>query len=112
MRIFLAGATGAIGRRLVHPTGVYNIVDDDPALVRDWIPSFCQAVGAPKPLRVPAWLARLVAGTYGVLTMTSAEGASNERAKQQLGWTPRYPSWREGFRTALNSDNPESATKS
>lgn len=100
--IHIDDAARATVAALAGPAGVYNIVDDDPAPVSDWIPSFCHAVGAPKPLRVPAWLARLAAGSYGVLTMTSAEGASNARAKQQLGWTPRYPSWREGFRTALN----------
>jgi nucleoside-diphosphate-sugar epimerase len=81
--------------------GVYNIVDDEPALVREWIPAFCQAVGARRPWRAPAFLARLAAGEYGVFTMTKVEGASNERAKQQLGWTPGYASWREGFRTGL-----------
>jgi nucleoside-diphosphate-sugar epimerase len=76
---------------------VYNIVDDDPAPVAEWLPSFAAAVGAPRPWRVPAWLARLLAGSYGVQTMTSAQGASNARARQALGWTPRYASWRDGF---------------
>jgi 2-alkyl-3-oxoalkanoate reductase len=81
--------------------GVYNIVDDDPAPVREWIPAFNAAVGAPRPMRVPAFLARLLAGSYGVLVMTRAEGASNVRAKQQLGWAPEHRTWREGFRAGL-----------
>ncbi len=59
------------------------------------------ALGAPRPMRVPAFLARLAAGEYGVATMTRAQGASNERARRELGWAPKHPSWREGFRTAL-----------
>jgi 2-alkyl-3-oxoalkanoate reductase len=81
--------------------GVYNIVDDDPAPVREWIPALAAAVNAPKPLRVPASLARLAAGEYGVLVMVRGQGASNALAKRELGWQPTYSSWREGFRTAL-----------
>jgi nucleoside-diphosphate-sugar epimerase len=83
------------------PSGAYNVVDDDPAPVSDWLPAFAAALGAPKPLRAPALLARLAAGSYGVMVMTSAQGASNELAKAELGWAPAYPSWREGFRSAL-----------
>ncbi len=79
----------------------YNIVDDDPAPVAEWVPALAAAVGAKPPLRVPAWLARPLAGRYGVTVMTQQQGASNERAKRELGWTPADPSWREGFRTAL-----------
>ncbi len=81
--------------------GAYNIVDDDPAPVVQWLPALAEALGARKPRRVPAWLARLAAGSYGVSLMTEAQGASNERAKRELGWTPAFSSWREGFRTAL-----------
>jgi 2-alkyl-3-oxoalkanoate reductase len=81
--------------------GAYNIVDDEPALVSEWLPALASALGAPRPRRVPALLARPVAGAYGVMTMTRAQGASNELAKRELGWTPKYPSWREGFRVAL-----------
>jgi nucleoside-diphosphate-sugar epimerase len=81
--------------------GVYNVVDDEPAPAREWIAALADALGAKPPLRVPAWLARPLAGEYGLLTMMRAQGASNERAKAKLGWSPRHVSWREGFRTAL-----------
>jgi 2-alkyl-3-oxoalkanoate reductase len=81
--------------------GAYNVVDDEPARVSEWLPAFAAALGAPKPLRAPALLARLAAGSYGVAVMTSAQGASNELAKAELGWAPAYSSWREGFSTAL-----------
>ncbi|HEY1450999.1 MAG TPA: NAD(P)-dependent oxidoreductase [Solirubrobacteraceae bacterium] len=81
--------------------GVFNVVDDEPARVADWIPALAQTLGAGKPMKVPAWLARPLAGSYGVKIMTESQGASNTRAKAELGWSPRYPSWREGFRTAL-----------
>ncbi len=81
--------------------GPYNIVDDDPAPVSEWLPALAQTLGAGPPRRVPAFLARLAAGEYGVAVMTRAQGASNARAKAELAWTPRYPSWREGFAAAL-----------
>jgi nucleoside-diphosphate-sugar epimerase len=81
--------------------GVFNVVDDEPAPVSEWIPALAQALGARKPRKVPAWLARPLAGSYGVAMMTEAQGASGERAKRELGWSPRYASWREGFRSAL-----------
>lgn len=81
--------------------GVYNIVDDDPAPVSQWLPALADALGAPRPLRVPALIARIVAGSYGVASMTRAQGASNELARRELGWTPEHPSWRKGFRSAL-----------
>jgi 2-alkyl-3-oxoalkanoate reductase len=83
--------------------GAYNIVDDEPAPAREWIPALAQALGAKPPRRVPAWLARGLAGEYGLYTMTRAQGASNARAKAQLGWTPQHASWREGFRSGLGS---------
>jgi 2-alkyl-3-oxoalkanoate reductase len=81
--------------------GPYNIVDDDPAPVAQWLPALAAQLGARRPLRVPALIARIAAGSYGVATMTRAQGASNERAKRELGWTPELSSWREGFRAAL-----------
>jgi 2-alkyl-3-oxoalkanoate reductase len=81
--------------------GAYNVVDDEPAPVHEWAPAFADALGAKPPRRVPAWLARPLAGEYGVYTMTRTQGASNARAKAELGWAPRHASWREGFRTAL-----------
>jgi nucleoside-diphosphate-sugar epimerase len=81
--------------------GVYNVVDDDPAPVRDWLPAYAQALGAPEPRRAPAWLARVAAGSFAVTTMTKAQGASNAKARRALDWGPRLASWRLGFRTAL-----------
>jgi nucleoside-diphosphate-sugar epimerase len=81
--------------------GAYNIVDDDPAPVRDWIPALADALGARRPMRVPALIARPLAGSYGVYAMTAIQGARNEKAKQALNWTPEHPSWRKGFTQAL-----------
>lgn len=78
--------------------GAYNVVDDDPAPMREWLPAFAEVAGAKKPLRVPAWLARLVAGAGAASMATQLRGASNAKAKRELGWHPRYSSWREGFR--------------
>jgi nucleoside-diphosphate-sugar epimerase len=80
-------------------TGVYNVVDDEPAPMREWLPAFARAVGAPKPLRVPVWLARLVGGKMAGM-MSALPGASNAKARRELGWEPRWRSWREGFREA------------
>jgi nucleoside-diphosphate-sugar epimerase len=76
---------------------IYNIVDDDPAPVRDWLPLLVQTLHAGPPRRFPTWVARLVAGDAAVVMGTSASGASNAKAKRELGWTLRYPSWRTGF---------------
>jgi 2-alkyl-3-oxoalkanoate reductase len=78
--------------------GAYNVVDSDPAPVAEWLPYLAKVAGARPPLRVPAWLVRLLAGEFMVAQMTSARGSSNEKARKELGWEPRYPSWREGFR--------------
>jgi 2-alkyl-3-oxoalkanoate reductase len=83
--------------------GIYNIVDDDPAPVREWLPALATAIGAKLPRRVPRWLARLLAGEAGVVLMTEIRGASNAKAKRELGWAPRYPTWREGFRAAYGA---------
>ena len=81
--------------------GIYNVVDDEPAAMRDWVPAYAEAMGAKKPFRIPRFVARVVAGSYTTGMATELRGASNERAKRELGWTPRYPSWRTGFREAL-----------
>jgi nucleoside-diphosphate-sugar epimerase len=80
--------------------GIYNIVDDEPSPVSEWLPGIAAAVGAKPPRRVPRWLGRLLAGEAGAVMMTEVRGASNEKAKRELGWRPRYPSWREGFAAA------------
>lgn len=77
--------------------GIYNVVDDEPAMARDWIPVLASAVHAPTPLRLPAWLARLAVGGMVAATLTEGRAASNQRARRELGWEPRHPSWREGF---------------
>ena len=148
MRVFVAGATGAIGRQLVprlvaaghdvhgmtrseskrallrelgavpefiqvadaaeatvaaieHGSrGVYNVVDDDPAPVAEWLPALAQTLGAKKPMRVPRFIARLLAGEAGVVMMTEIRGASNAKAKRELAWRPAHPSWRQGFAAA------------
>jgi nucleoside-diphosphate-sugar epimerase len=82
--------------------GAYNIVDDDPAPVRDWLPVLADVLGAKKPRRIPAFVARLMAGPYAVNMMTRSEGASNHKAKEELGLELRFPSWRRGFVEALD----------
>jgi nucleoside-diphosphate-sugar epimerase len=81
--------------------GVYNVVDDDPAPMRDWLPEYAAAVGARPPRKVPRLLARVAAGRLGVYMTTGLQGATNEKIKRELGWSPRWASWREGFREAL-----------
>jgi nucleoside-diphosphate-sugar epimerase len=77
--------------------GVFNIVDDDPAPVAEWLPAAAERVGAPSPRRVPRWVGRLAAGEAGVVMMTEIRGASNQKAKQELDWHPAHPSWREAL---------------
>jgi nucleoside-diphosphate-sugar epimerase len=81
--------------------GVYNIVDDDPAPVAEWLPHLADAVGAKPPMRLPVWLARAAAGDVVVRWMTEGRGASNEKAKRELDWRPAWTSWRDGFRHGL-----------
>jgi nucleoside-diphosphate-sugar epimerase len=83
------------------PPGTYNVCDNDPAPASEWMPAYAKARGAAAPRRVPAWLARIVAGSYAVYVMTQLGGASNAKAKRELGWTPSHPTWRDGFREAL-----------
>jgi nucleoside-diphosphate-sugar epimerase len=81
--------------------GIYNIVDDEPAPVREWLPVLASALDAKPPRRIPRWLARLAAGEAATLMMTEARGSSNAKAKHELGWSPRYASWRQGFAHGL-----------
>jgi 2-alkyl-3-oxoalkanoate reductase len=79
--------------------GIYNVVDDEPAPMREWLPAYAEAIGAKPPRRVPLWLAKIVGGPM-VAGMAGLAGASNAKAKAELGWQPRWPSWRDGFREA------------
>jgi nucleoside-diphosphate-sugar epimerase len=81
--------------------GVYNVVDDEPAPVREWLPVLASALDAKPPRRIPRWLGRLAAGETATVMMTEVKGASNEKVKRELGWQPRYPSWRQGFAQGL-----------
>ena len=97
-----AAATVLAVERAAH--GIYNVVDDDPAPVREWLPVLAEAIGAKPPRRVPRWLARLLAGEVGVVLMTEIRGASNAKAKRELGWELSYPTWRDGFRRAYRAE--------
>jgi len=94
-----AGATVAALDR--GAPGIYNVTDDEPAPVQEWLPFYAEALGAKPPRRVPTWLARIVGGKMAVQFGVHLRGASNAKAKRELGWQPRYPSWRQGFREAL-----------
>ena len=96
--IHVADAAEATVAAVEHGSrGVYNVVDDDPAPVAEWLPALAQALGAKRPMRVPRFVARLLAGEAGVVMMTEIRGASNAKAKRDLGWRPAHPSWRQGF---------------
>lgn len=82
--------------------GIYNVADDDPAAVAEWLPEVARIVGAPAPRRIPAWLGRLVAGETGVSASTRQRGASNAKARRELGWEPAWASWRDGFARGLS----------
>ena len=86
--------------------GIYNIVDDDPAEVSEWLPELARVVGAKPPLRLPAWIARFAVGEVGVSMMTRVRGSSNAKAKRTFGWQPSYASWRDGFWRGLSVDRP------
>jgi nucleoside-diphosphate-sugar epimerase len=94
-----AAATVAAAER--GGRGIYNVVDDEPARVSEFLPYAAQVIGAKPPRHVPKWLARLLAGETGVVMMTEIRGASNAKAKRELGWELRYPSWRQGFAAEL-----------
>jgi nucleoside-diphosphate-sugar epimerase len=100
--IHVDDAAAATVRAVHHGSaGFYNVVDDDPAPVREWLPVYAEALGAKPPRRVPVFLARWLAGEYGARMMTRTEGACNRKAKDELGLQLRYPSWRRGFAEAL-----------
>ncbi len=84
-------------------TGVFNIVDDEPSAAREWLPYLAACAGAKPPMRVPKWLARPLAGEVAVTIMTEGRGFSNAKAKRELGWQLRYPSWRQGFKEGLGA---------
>jgi len=92
--------------------GIYNIVDDEPAPVRDWLPVLAEVLGAKPPRHVPRWLALLIAGEGAVMMGTESRGASNAKAKRDLGWSLRYPSWRQGFMAAYGASIPTERTPS
>ncbi len=94
-------ATATMGAIERGAPGAYNVVDDEPAAVHDWLPELATAIGAKPPRRIPVWLGRLAAGEAGVSMFTRIRGASNDKAKHDLGWQPIHPSWREGFRSGL-----------
>jgi len=94
------------------PRGLYNVVDDDPAPVSDWLPELAAALGAKPPRHVPAWVGRLAIGPHGVAMMTEIRGASNAKAKRLLDWRPAVTSWREGFRERLGSPPRAGAARS
>ena len=99
--IHVADAAEATVAAVEHGSrGVYNVVDDDPGPVAEWLPALAQELGAKKPLRVPRFVGRLFAGEVGVVMMTELRGASNAKAKRELAWRPAHPSWRQGFATA------------
>ena len=96
--IHVADAAEATVAAIEHGSrGVYNVVDDDPALVAEWLPALAQELGAKKPVRVPRFIGRLFAGEAGVVMMTEIRGASNAKAKRELAWHPAHTSWRQGF---------------
>jgi 2-alkyl-3-oxoalkanoate reductase len=105
--VHLDDAAAATVLALEHDgAGSYNIVDDEPAAVREWLPVLAEVLGAKSPRRVPRWLARLLAGEAVVMMETDSRGASNAKAKRELGWELRYPSWRRGFVAAYASTAP------
>jgi nucleoside-diphosphate-sugar epimerase len=103
--IHLADAAAATVLALEHDgPAIYNVVDDEPAPVREWLPVLANALGAKPPRHFPRWLARLFAGEAAVVMGTESRGASNAKAKRELGWTLRYPSWRQGFAAAYGQE--------
>ncbi len=96
--IHIADAAEATMAAVEHGSrGVYNVVDDDPAPVAEWLPTLAQTLGAKKPMHVPRFVGRMFAGEAGVMMMTDLRGASNAKAERELAWRPAHPSWREGF---------------
>jgi 2-alkyl-3-oxoalkanoate reductase len=105
--VHLDDAAAATVLALEHDgAGIYNIVDDEPAPVREWLPALAEVLGAKPPRRFPRWLARLLAGEAVVMMETESRGASNSKAKRELGWELRHPSWRQGFVAAYAATAP------
>jgi nucleoside-diphosphate-sugar epimerase len=104
-------ASAAVAALTGGAPGLYNVADDEPASVAEWLPFLAAAIGARPPRRVPVWLGRMAAGEVGVSMMTQIRGSSNARAKQQLGWRPSWPSWRQGFRDGLAADPQRAASR-
>ena len=99
--IHVADAAEATVAAVEHGSrGAYNVVDDDPAAVAEWLPALAKTLGAKTPMRVPRFIGRLFAGEAGVVMMTDARGASNAKARRELGWQPKHPSWRQGLTAA------------
>ena len=90
---------------------MYNIVDDDPAPVSEWLPYLAAQLGAKPPRRLPVWLARLAVGEVGISLMTQIRGSSNAKARAVLGWEPAWRSWRDGFRLAFDDRSPGAAER-
>jgi nucleoside-diphosphate-sugar epimerase len=97
-------ATGTLAAIERGRRGIYQVVDDDPAPVREWLPEIAAEIGAPKPWHVPRWVGRMLAGEVAVMMMTEIRGASNATAKRELGWQPTYPTWRGQFTAAPATD--------
>jgi nucleoside-diphosphate-sugar epimerase len=100
--LHVADAATATAAAVEHGSpGLYNVVDDEPATVAEWLPFLAQALGAKPPYHIPAWLGRLAAGEVGISMMTQARGCANAKAKRELGWQLQWPSWRQGFTRGL-----------
>jgi nucleoside-diphosphate-sugar epimerase len=96
--IHIDDAAAAVAAALGHGVpGVYNVVDDEPSPMREWLPALAELLGAKPPRRLPAWLVRLAVGKAMARSAVETRGASNEKAKRELGWQPAHPSWRQGF---------------
>ena len=105
--IHIDDAAQATLRALEHgSTGVYNIVDDEPAPVSEWLPALAEAVGAKPPFRIPSWVGRLAIGEHGVVMMTRCGAPRTPRRSGNLRWQPQWPTWREGFRRGLSAATP------
>jgi len=102
--VHIDDAAEATALAVEQGSGIYNIVDDDPAPVRTWLPALAAMLGAKPPFRLPGWIARLIAGDHLVAMMTESRAGSNAKAKAELGWQPRYASWRQGFAGLAGAD--------
>jgi nucleoside-diphosphate-sugar epimerase len=96
-------ATATLAAAQSGVRGIYNIVDDEPAAVSEWLPELARIIGAKSPLHIPAWIARLAIGDAGVILMTEARGSSNQKARRALNWKPRWTTWRDGFQREAKS---------